>query len=70
MVGFGKEYLCNFRSHGTEIGHRGIEYTGNTQRIQAITQVKIRDNIKFGNVRTPLCKISSTGEIEQRFRLN
>ena len=49
MVGFGKEYLCNFRSHGTEIGHRGIEYAGNTQRIQAITQVKIRDNIKFGN---------------------
>lgn len=31
--------------------HAGIyiEYTGNTQRIQAITQVKIRDNIKFGN---------------------
>lgn len=23
-----------------------------------------------GEVRTPLCKISSTGEIEQRFRLN
>ena len=22
------------------------------------------------SVRTPLCKISSTGEIEQRFRLN
>ena len=27
--------------------------------------------IVFGeSVRTPLCKISSTGEIEQRFRLN
>ena len=24
----------------------------------------------FQGVRTPLCKISSTGEIEQRFRLN
>ena len=24
----------------------------------------------FGYMRTPLCKISSTGEIEQRFRLN
>lgn len=24
----------------------------------------------FGTLRTPLCKISSTGEIEQRFRLN
>ena len=23
-----------------------------------------------GELRTPLCKISSTGEIEQRFRLN
>ena len=26
--------------------------------------------IKAIEVRTPLCKISSTGEIEQRFRLN
>lgn len=26
--------------------------------------------IKAIKVRTPLCKISSTGEIEQRFRLN
>ena len=26
--------------------------------------------IVFSLMRTPLCKISSTGEIEQRFRLN
>ena len=26
--------------------------------------------VKWTRVRTPLCKISSTGEIEQRFRLN
>lgn len=25
---------------------------------------------RVGKLRTPLCKISSTGEIEQRFRLN
>ena len=26
--------------------------------------------VPLGHLRTPLCKISSTGEIEQRFRLN
>lgn len=32
----------------------------------------MRDYSKYEKtpVRTPLCKISSTGEIEQRFRLN
>ena len=29
-----------------------------------------RDLTLKAKVRTPLCKISSTGEIEQRFRLN
>ena len=32
--------------------------------------LKIRGKIRKNSVRTPLCKISSTGEIEQRFRLN
>lgn len=27
-------------------------------------------NVIITSMRTPLCKISSTGEIEQRFRLN
>ena len=36
--------------------------------------IKAIDRILWGytarDLRTPLCKISSTGEIEQRFRLN
>lgn len=37
------------------------------------TAEDIQDALKDllgGTMRTPLCKISSTGEIEQRFRLN
>lgn len=34
------------------------------------TQAEVREKLKRALVRTPLCKISSTGEIEQRFRLN
>lgn len=30
----------------------------------------VMDIVQMCEVRTPLCKISSTGEIEQRFRLN
>ena len=32
--------------------------------------VQFNEEIIKGQMRTPLCKISSTGEIEQRFRLN
>ena len=49
MVGFGKEDLCNFRSHGGKIGHLGIKYICDTKGTKAFSQVKIRDYIKFGN---------------------
>ena len=42
-----------------------------TQRKIALSIEEAADYTGIGrNMRTPLCKISSTGEIEQRFRLN
>ena len=35
-----------------------------------LAHTALADGIFLVLVRTPLCKISSTGEIEQRFRLN
>ena len=39
-------------------------------RRTTILNAKQVKRTSFSEVRTPLCKISSTGEIEQRFRLN
>ena len=35
-----------------------------------VIKMGIPEKFCIGVLRTPLCKISSTGEIEQRFRLN
>ena len=40
-----------------------------SEKIVQLNEEVIKGQIKE-LVRTPLCKISSTGEIEQRFRLN
>lgn len=45
------------------------------QSLRRIDSSNVTSNLKLtdrmeGLLRTPLCKISSTGEIEQRFRLN
>ena len=37
---------------------------------RSLTFFKLSQICDVSHLRTPLCKISSTGEIEQRFRLN
>lgn len=38
--------------------------------VPSLEKVCVAFGITLSQLRTPLCKISSTGEIEQRFRLN
>ena len=63
-----------FRNFLLTDGYHMLQYSVYARVCNGIDAVeKHRQRVKQNlpaNVRTPLCKISSTGEIEQRFRLN
>ena len=71
---FSERKLANREAILAELERIGFQMSMVTYHSYLNMAIKAIDRILWGytarDLRTPLCKISSTGEIEQRFRLN